>query len=233
MRVLVLVASTGGLTRTEFLLDNHVFQVTEIICDYYEQTTLPAHDVVFNAIGDAEASADALTAAARILTLTAAPVINRPDAVKGTGLCEGNARRLAHVPGLVTPITALIPREMLAAEEAATTLAAHGLAFPLLMRSPGYHTGQYFSRIDEPTALGPAVAGLPGKALLAMQFLDSSGKDGKARKYRVMTIDGQLYPLHLAIASDWKVHYFSAEMATNADNRAEELAFSFSRTWRR
>ena len=58
-----------------------------------------------------------------------------------------------------------------------------------------------------------------------MQYLDARGADGKIRKYRVMTIDGRLYPLHLAISSHWKVHYFSADMAENPGHRAEEAAF--------
>jgi hypothetical protein len=38
-------------------------------------------------------------------------------------------------------------------------------------------------------------------------------------------VDGRLYPVHLAIAPQWKVHYFSAEMAERSDHRAEETAF--------
>jgi hypothetical protein len=46
-----------------------------------------------------------------------------------------------------------------------------------------------------------------------------------ARKYRVMCIDGVLYPLHLAISADWKVHYFTAAMTGDALYRAEEQFF--------
>ena len=46
-----------------------------------------------------------------------------------------------------------------------------------------------------------------------------------ARKYRVMFVDGTLYPLHLAVSADWKVHYFSADMARNAAYREEEQRF--------
>ena len=40
-----------------------------------------------------------------------------------------------------------------------------------------------------------------------------------------MIVDGWLYPLHLAVASQWKVHYFSADMAANESHRLEESAF--------
>jgi hypothetical protein len=45
------------------------------------------------------------------------------------------------------------------------------------------------------------------------------------RKYRVMTIGGELYPLHVAISSHWKIHYFTAEMAEQANYRAEDAEF--------
>ncbi len=40
-----------------------------------------------------------------------------------------------------------------------------------------------------------------------------------------MIIDGVLYPLHLAISADWKVHYFTADMAAHAAHREEERRF--------
>jgi hypothetical protein len=41
----------------------------------------------------------------------------------------------------------------------------------------------------------------------------------------VMFIDGRLYPLHLAISADWKVHYYTAAMADDPAPRAEERRF--------
>jgi len=40
-----------------------------------------------------------------------------------------------------------------------------------------------------------------------------------------MMIDRQIYPMHLAISRNWKVHYFTSDMADQPDHRAEELAF--------
>jgi hypothetical protein len=40
-----------------------------------------------------------------------------------------------------------------------------------------------------------------------------------------MMIDGALYPLHLAVSADWKVHYFTADMAASAAHRVEERRF--------
>lgn len=38
-------------------------------------------------------------------------------------------------------------------------------------------------------------------------------------------INGKIYPLHVAISSHWKVHYFTAEMADSPEHRAEDAAF--------
>jgi hypothetical protein len=61
--------------------------------------------------------------------------------------------------------------------------------------------------------------------LLAIEYLDARGSDGSARKFRVMMIGGQIYPLHLAISRNWKVHYFTSDMADKPDHRAEEAVF--------
>ena len=66
---------------------------------------------------------------------------------------------------------------------------------------------------------------LPGEALLAIQYLDARGPDGLARKYRVMFVGGVAYPLHLAVASDWKVHYVTSLMASQPSLREEEQRF--------
>jgi hypothetical protein len=61
--------------------------------------------------------------------------------------------------------------------------------------------------------------------LLAIEYLDARGRDGNARKYRVMMIGGRCYPLHLAISGKWKVHYFTSDMADKPDHRQEEARF--------
>jgi glutathione synthase/RimK-type ligase-like ATP-grasp enzyme len=157
------------------------------------------------------------------VALTKAPVINLPSAVLATG--RTGLAQLSHLPGVVAPATVTLPKELLSSPEAASTVARHGFRFPLLVRTPGFHTGRHFLRVESPEALAGAVAELPGRELTVIEFLDSRGAGGKVRKYRVMMIDGQLYPLHVAISSHWKIHYFTAEMAEQADHRAEDAEF--------
>jgi glutathione synthase/RimK-type ligase-like ATP-grasp enzyme len=116
-------------------------------------------------------------------------------------------------------------RPLLAGADGAAALAKQQFTFPLLLRSPGYHTGRNFVLVETAAELSAAAAGLPGDDLLVIEYLDARGKDGNARKYRVMMIGGQIYPLHLAISGKWKVHYFTSDMADKPDHRLEEAAF--------
>jgi glutamate/tyrosine decarboxylase-like PLP-dependent enzyme len=224
LSLLLLVSSVGGNIPTRHLLDDRVFQTTVLVPEFYDpQTPLPPHQVVFNAIGDADLAGPALAAARSVIALTTAPVINSPSKVLATG--RADHARLANLPGVVMPLTVTLPRELLESFDAAATLARHGFRFPLLVRTPGFHTGRHFVRVESAETLASAVAGLPGKELTLIEFLDARGADGKVRKYRVMMIGGQLYPLHVAISSHWKIHYFTADMADQSNNRAEDAEF--------
>jgi tetratricopeptide (TPR) repeat protein len=225
VQVLLLLGTRGGNVHLQKFLDDRVFQTSIVLPEYYDlNRPLPAHQLVVNAIGDTEIASPALAAAQSVLALTKAPVINAPAAVLATSR-NNNAKRFSSIPGVVTPITAMLPRERLSAPHAAAALAHDGFGFPLLLRAPGFHTGQHFLRVDTAEALPAALAQIPGPELLAIQYLDARGPDGKTRKYRAMMIGGQIYPLHLAVSSHWKIHYFSAEMADHPEYRAEDAAF--------
>jgi tetratricopeptide (TPR) repeat protein/glutathione synthase/RimK-type ligase-like ATP-grasp enzyme len=223
--VLQLVSSGGGNIPTAALLDDCVFQTSVVVADYLDPSAvLPPHQLIFNAVGDADLCAPALQAAARLTARTDVPVINDPRAVMKTGRID-NARRLGAVPGVIAPRTTAIARDILAGPDGVATLANHQFAFPLLLRSPGYHTGRNFIIVEQAAKLSAAAAGLPGDDLLVIEYLDARGADGNARKYRVMMIGGQIYPLHLAISGKWKVHYFTSDMADKPDHRREEARF--------
>ncbi len=222
--LLVLASASGGDIPTATLLDDRVFLLSVVVTDFCDASvSLPQHRVVFNAIGDADLCAEALRGARTLLERTSAPVINSPDAVMRTGRAA-NARRLALLPGVIAPRMIELPRQAFAAPDAESLLADHGLVFPLLIRTPGCHTGENFLRVETGGELAAASARLPGERLLAIEYLDARRADDSIRKYRVMIIDGALYPLHVAVSRSWKVHYFTADM-DNRENREEDAAF--------
>jgi hypothetical protein len=243
--VLKLISTSGGNLRTEGLLSDCVFQTHLVATEYYDATTvLPAHQLIVNAIGDADVAGAALDGARRLLAHTTAPVINAPAAVATTSRLA-IARRLARLRGVITPKIARLTRESLASVDAPRMLMGEGFRFPLLLRTPGFHGGENFLKVDAADQLAAAVAELPGRDLYVIEFLDTRSRDGKIRKYRAMMIEGELYPLHAAIAGhrstdraiadraiddraiddQWKIHYFSADMEDRPEHRAEDAAF--------
>jgi glutathione synthase/RimK-type ligase-like ATP-grasp enzyme len=126
-----------------------------------------------------------------------------------------NAARLAGLTDVVAPAARFVGR----ASPAPNT-------FPFVLRVPGMHMGRGMIRIDDASAFAQAIATTPPRdERIAIDYVDTRSRDGAWRKYRVMTIDGSLYPLHLAISNRWDVHYFSAAMADRPDYRAEEARF--------
>lgn len=228
--IILLVSSTGGNTPIEKLLDETVFQTYVIVADFYDaRTPLPEHQLIFNGICDVEVASEALFAADSLLTSSSAPVLNRPAAVLATSRCE-NALRMADLTGVRTAKTMLYPYALLAGAEGLAALQNDGFQFPVLLRVPGFHMGDHFIEVADASSLSAQVATLPGAGiadanLLAIEYLDARGKDGCARKYRAIFVDGEIYPLHLAISPNWKIHYFSADMADRPDHREEEAIF--------
>ncbi len=218
VRVLQLVSARGGNVPTTVLLDDATFLTHSIVADYAPPSlALPPHDLVFNAIGDAERCGTALQQAAALLTRTDAPVVNAPARITPTTRA-GNAA-LGRLEGVTTPRVATLPRTALAPG------LPEGFAYPILLRSPGYHTGQNFLRLENTGDLAAALRTLPGDTLTLIEPLDARGADGAWRKYRVMLVGGAILPLHLAISPHWKVHHFTADMQDRPAHRDEEAAF--------
>ena len=215
VRVLLLCSVLGGTVSTAQFLDERIFLTTALVVELLDDSApLPPHHVVFNAIGDADRCAEALVRAKEILARTDAPVVNHPDYVLRTGRLE-NAARLRALEGVIAPHVRQLSR---------SSVAQDSLTYPVLLRAPGFHTGRFFVKVDRAEELAPALASLPGETVLVIEYLDGRGADGKYRKFRAIMVDGDLYPLHLAISQDWKVHYGSAQM-NDAGHRAEEERF--------
>lgn len=212
--VLLLVSARGGNIFTQHWLGDRRFSVTAIYVEYYVPgSRLPPHALIVNAIGDADRCGPGLERARQLTACSDAPVINAPERVLMTRRID-HARRFNGIDGVIVPAMRLLTPQAL--------LSAADLRFPLLLRRPGFHNGEYFARVEHRDGLAQAIGRLGGDELLLIDYLDARGADGMARKYRVMFIDGMLYPLHLAISTHWKVHYATSGMGDSAAFRAEE-----------
>jgi tetratricopeptide (TPR) repeat protein len=213
--LLLLSSAFRGNVPVEVPLDDSTFMTIKLFTDYYDpDLPLPPHDVIFNSIGDADLCASSLEAAQRLLQANEATAINPPADVLGTGRVAV-AQRLRGIEGLIVPRVEELSRDELDRVE----------HFPVLLRPPGYHTGEFFELVRDRDELTRVAPSLPGEKLLAIELLDARGADGHYRKYRVLSIGGVLYPIHLARSTQWKVHYFSADQVRTPEAMAEEEAF--------
>ncbi len=160
--LLLLVSSVGGNIPTRNLLDDRVFQTFVVVPEFYDlKVPLPPHQVVFNAIGDADLAAPALAAAQSVVALTKAPVINLPSAVMATG--RADHVRLARLPGVVAPSTVTLPRELLVVSGGRGHGGAPRLRFPIAGANARIPHGALLSAGGEPGGAGGRGGGTPGK----------------------------------------------------------------------
>ena len=109
--ILLLVSARGGNIPTQLWIDDRRFTIHALYADFVDfDLKLPRHELVVNAIGDADLCAGALERAEKILTRSGAPLINRPACVRPTGRAD-NARRLAGIPGMIVPRIDRVSRE--------------------------------------------------------------------------------------------------------------------------
>lgn len=223
LRVLALAAASdmGANTPIEFLLAGQDIALATLYLghDVPTPSQIPAHDV---AILVAPASADgeyALTMIEQMAQNWPAPLLNHPARVR-----ELERDRLHHhlagIAGLVIPPTIRMTREEL--ENGA------GLQFPLIIRPFGSHAGRGLEKLETADSLEDYLASRDEDGFFVSPFVDYSGKGGKFRKYRIAMIDGQPYPVHMAVADQWKVWYLNADMALSVAHRTEEAQFLLS-----
>jgi hypothetical protein len=213
--LLLLSSAHRGNVPVDVPLDDRTFLTIKLFTDYYDpQLPLPPHDVIFNGIGDADLCARSLDAAQALLEAHGVTSLNPPQVVRSTGRAQ-IVERLRGIEGLIVPRIDEIERDQLDRID----------RFPVLVRAPGFHTGEFFELVRDRRELEDVVSHLPGERILAIEPLDARGVDGVYRKYRVLVIGGALYPVHLAHSSKWKVHYFSADLARTTEAIAHEEVF--------
>jgi len=177
---------------------------------------LPAYDLVFNLIGDADQGAAALASAVAFERRCGVTLLNEPMKVQRT--CRHMIPELlAGIDDVVIPCVAQFP---------ADTLKGASFGLPRLVRSAGKHGGESLERITTEEEWAQYCATLPADdTVYVTSYHEYASPDGYYRKYRAIFVDGKLFPYHLAISPHWVVHYFSAEMEAHPWKLDEELAY--------
>ena len=225
IRVLALLAIANANIDLEPLLPNDTYAITLAHVDAMSpEAELPEHDILFNAIGDADAAEKALAIAENVVSRSDAPLVNHPAAIAKTRR-DRNAARLRGRTALRVPRIVRIERERLRNTQASIALAANGISYPFLVRSPGFHNGRFCLRVADTVELNAALAALPGEEFYAVEFIDTRDERGYYCKYRALFIGDAIVPVHAALSTDWKVHFETADLASGELGRAIDREF--------
>lgn len=178
---------------------------------------LPEADVVFVAIGESPEAMPTLRRAASLTRALGLPVLNAPRYVPRT-----NRAKLSQlVKGIACcsmPRVARHEREELAGGDAP-------LEYPFVVRPIGSQAGERFARVASRAELDAYLSDVPDDAFFVSPFANYARADGFYRKYRVVVVDGEPYPYHLAISPHWMVHYYNTPMRDTPWMREEERRF--------
>ena len=188
-----------------------------------EDAHLPPYDLVFNAIGDPDIAAPLADRLKRFAARSERALLNPPAAIERT-FRDRLPGLLCELDGVATAAGIRSETPPASRAELDERLAAGGLALPVLARPAATHGGEGLGRCDSLDVLEAKLKSLHGTHYLTA-FSDYRSADGYYRKYRMIFVDREPYPYHLAISPHWMVHYFSAEMEQHAWKLDEERRF--------
>jgi glutathione synthase/RimK-type ligase-like ATP-grasp enzyme len=187
---------------------------------------IPDHDILFVAISDSDETRGILAALEEPLSRWPKPVINGPRNIPTTGRAAAS-RILQDIPGLVIPPTLRILRAALDAAANGDDPCPGDCHFPIILRPLDSHAGRGLEKLDGPGDIAPYLSRVDAPEFFISPFVDYSGPDGFFRKIRIALVDGEALVCHMAVSSNWMIHYVNADMYVEEQHqkRAEEALF--------
>ncbi|MDQ2843067.1 MAG: hypothetical protein M3Y72_18915 [Acidobacteriota bacterium] len=230
LRVLAFKAAGDISTNTpiEFLLEgSDVVLYSLYVVPSQPLPEVPEHDIAIVTVGESDRERPVMREIERLIKTWPCPVLNRPERILQLSR-EGMYGLLKGTPGLFMAATVSIKRaelEMVGRGLLPVGQFLEDAAFPLIARPIGSHAGRGLVKLDEAYAIEAYLAGQPEAEFFLSPYVDYRSADGQFRKYRIIWVDGRPYPCHMAIADQWKVWYYNADMAGSPAKRAEEEQF--------
>jgi len=223
-RVLLLSTTESGNTPDRYLIPPSLYTRLLWFIEYAapgQMDELPPYDVAFNAIGDEDLAGPTAANAAHFAELGAGRLLNPPAKIARTRRDLAGAL-FGHIDGLKIPRTVRIEAAEIAVHGVREAARRAGVPEPFLVRPIGSHGGKGLFVVggdapDEPLT--------PASAYYLTAYENFRGADGLFRKYRMIFVDRQPIPYHLAISPSWMVHYESSGMDLHPDRLAEEMRF--------
>ena len=216
-----------GNNTLNLLVDSTISQVTTITLGGMEprNLTLPEGDIILNSVCDADTNQKSLYHAIETFSKIDLPIINTPEQTLKTTR-EQTYLQLSNIPGLRVPKALRITPFCRA--DVPKILKEHTLDYPYIFRSAGEHGGDGMALIkgEDDLHLLEQFA-FDSRPFYAIEFVDFQSDDGLYRKYRMVIIDGKVYPRHLIISKSWNIHSETRAELMDSDEKfkEEELAY--------
>lgn len=215
-------------TPIEFLLDGTPVSLDTVYLIPGQQmpTDLPDHDIAIVGIAEAPETRATLLSLGTMLADWPKPVLNMPARILDLAR-ERLFDVLAPVAGVAMPTTVWASRETLREVVVGTIqlpALARDLCFPIIVRPVRSHAGEGLKKIHDEGELFAYLLQDDSEDHYVARYVDYRSGDGKFRKYRICFIGGTPLLCHMAISSEWMVHYLNAGMQTDPQKRAEEAA---------
>ncbi len=155
------------------------------------------------------------------------PVLNHPQFIANTERSKAS-QILQAIPGLLMPSTASINRKNLtdiAKLKCTLNTCFDWAEFPIILRPIDSDAGKDLERINSPEAITDYLSRVEDESFYLSNFIDYADKQQLYTKIRIVLIAGKPLICHLAITTDWKIHYLNAQMELSPEKRATEQAF--------
>jgi glutathione synthase/RimK-type ligase-like ATP-grasp enzyme len=205
---LVVSGNKFGLSGTtdiyKLLGRNQAYHRLQMTPNYFRQPRRPELDgyrCILNLITEPEQNSRVLENLRKLVRGFPGKVINRPEAILRSTR-DQVARRLAGIAGLHVPRAVRFNASR--PDAAMRAIDKAGLAYPLILREAGTHTGRIVGCFDRPDDLRAALEG--GSDHIATEFVDFASDDGFYRKYRVFFIGDRIVTRHMLASDHWNIH---------------------------
>jgi hypothetical protein len=156
---------------------------------------------ILNLVTDPDQNPRALETLQKLLRGYRGRVINRPAAVLRTTR-DQVAKRLAGIADLRVPKVIRLRNPK--GGEASSAAQRAGMAYPIIARLAGTHTGKIIGLVGSPGELDAACAGV-GQFIL-IEFVDFRSDDGLYRKCRLWSFGRTTIFRHMLVTDTWNVH---------------------------
>jgi glutathione synthase/RimK-type ligase-like ATP-grasp enzyme len=166
-----------------------------------KQPDFSLYPCIFNLVTDADQHPRTLASLQERLRGVRGRVLNHPEAVMQSTR-ERVAERLAGTDGLRVPRTLRLASAD--QERAAEIVERAGLAYPLIVRKAGTHTGQTVRLVGDDSELANSFSGPEDH--IVTEYVELRGPDGLYRKYRVYFFGQGAVYRNLYFSEDWNVH---------------------------